>query len=493
MTTNVAIADGLDPLVQYTGTWANDGFGTPEQFQRTARWSSVQGSTASLSFVGSSVTVFGTVGEPPIVAGQTRPQVSFTFVVDNSITGTYTPPADLTGVIYHEPFWASPPLGDGPHTLVITQSEAATIGIILLDYIMWTTTSLAVPAYFIDDRDPRVVYTPPWRQLGSDSNFLHTSQGSTNIGDSLSLQFEGTAISHYAEMTAVSAPNILNASFSLDGGPPVFYVPVPQPSAQMYNVPYYSSGVLSPGNHTLVVTAVGAEAIWTDYWLVTPNPASFTTTSASASGTSSSPSSTSPTMSPTTTSTVTPKKKHTAAIAGSVVGVVVILFLMLGAVFLCRRHRRKIQRQLPMAQALDVAALEVTPYPGPVTNGAATPTHLAGSGSPLLDALAEDTWRDRGTSGEWAGPSGAAPPAHYAGRNNALPEGIVGGSPSAGPSSSNPMSPPLAASASGVLPSGKRTRYEAPPTRAAASQDGDAEMSEEPPGYESAWGHSSRA
>ncbi|KAJ7439086.1 hypothetical protein FB451DRAFT_1059844 [Mycena latifolia] len=343
MTTNVAIVDERDPLVHYTGSWL-DGSSEPEPdaFQGTTRWSSIFGSTASFSFVGASVSVFGFVSAVQPV------QVSFTFLVDSTIKGTYTSPTGLTADLHHEPFWASPNLGDGDHTLVITQAGGSADGVLFLDYIMWNTTSVAVPAYFIDDSDPRVVYTPPWRQFGSDPDFLHTSQGSTNVGDSLSLQFDGTAISHYAGINEGSAVDVLNASFSIDGSPPVFFVPPPQASGVTNNNLYYSSGVLVPGTHKLVVTAENIHTVWADYWLVTPNPASFSATPSPSSSPSPSGTSISTSSQAATTSLVPPKKKHTAAIAGSVVGVVVLLlFLLLGALLVRRRHRRNIARQRP--------------------------------------------------------------------------------------------------------------------------------------------------
>jgi hypothetical protein len=241
----------------------------------------------------------------------------------------------MTSDLHHEPFWGSPPLGDGEHTLVITQTQAMAASVIYLDYIMWNTTSVAVPAYFIDDRDPRVTYKPAWRLFGSDPDLMHTSQGSSKGGDLLSLQFEGTAISHYGGINEGSAGDVLNASFSIDGGPSVFFVPAPQASSIATNSLYYSSGNLKPGTHTLVVTAENARTVWADYWLVKPNPASFTSPSASGSSTSSSSPS----------ATTAPKPKHTAAIVGSVVAGVVLLFLLLGALFVRRRHQRKIQRQ----------------------------------------------------------------------------------------------------------------------------------------------------
>ncbi|KAJ7439085.1 hypothetical protein FB451DRAFT_157305 [Mycena latifolia] len=325
MTTSVAIVDERD--LDFAGTWTDGG--TPEEFQNTTRWSAVQGSTASFSFVGTSVTVFGTIVDIH------PPQATLTFLIDNSITGMYTPPDDLPENTHHQTLWSSPQLEDGAHRLVITQTAAQSVGIVFLDYIMWNTTSVEVPAYFIDDRDTRVKYTPSWQQFQSDHDFMHTSQGTTNVGDSLSVQFDGIAISHYGDINEGSAGDVLNASFSIDGGPSVSFVPPPQASGVTNNNLYYSSGDLNPGTHTLVVTAENAHTVWADYWLVKPNPASFTSTAAPRS--SSSP--------PPTTTPLAPKPKHTAAIAGSVVAGVVLLFLLLGAGFVRRRHGRKIQRQ----------------------------------------------------------------------------------------------------------------------------------------------------
>jgi hypothetical protein len=112
-----------------------------------------------------------------------------TFSVDGSISGTYTPPT-LTADIHHEPLWMSPTLSRGSHDLVITQTAAQAEGVIFLDYIMYNTTSTSMP-YFIDDRDPRITYTPPWTQEGSDQDFQHTVQRTSTAGDSFSLEFEG--------------------------------------------------------------------------------------------------------------------------------------------------------------------------------------------------------------------------------------------------------------------------------------------------------------
>ncbi|KAJ7788946.1 hypothetical protein B0H14DRAFT_2627722 [Mycena olivaceomarginata] len=138
-------------------------------------------------YPGSSVTVFGTV------AAKNPPQASLRFVVDNSITGTYTTPT-LASNIHHEALWTLPTMHEGLHTIVITQTAAQSAGVIFPDYIMYNTISSTVHPYFIDDHDLRIKYSITWKKFGSESDFQHTSEGSTFAGDSFSLQFKGKCI-----------------------------------------------------------------------------------------------------------------------------------------------------------------------------------------------------------------------------------------------------------------------------------------------------------
>ncbi|KAJ7704820.1 hypothetical protein B0H17DRAFT_892044, partial [Mycena rosella] len=125
---------------------------------------------------------------------------------------------------------------------------------------------------FIDDRDARIKYTPPWQQFGSDPDFMHTSQGTTAVGDSLSLQFDGTRITYWGGINNGSVGQVLNASMSIDSGPPKFFVPGLQSASVTTNNLYFDSGDLQPGTHQLQVTAENAHTVWSDYFLVTPNP-----------------------------------------------------------------------------------------------------------------------------------------------------------------------------------------------------------------------------
>ncbi|KAJ6585657.1 hypothetical protein B0H19DRAFT_924775 [Mycena capillaripes] len=138
MSTNTVIIDDRDPLVSYTGAWSQGGASL--EFDQTTSFSVSAGSTAMITFVGTSVTVYGTVA-----AKNLSPQASWSFAVDNSIAGTYTPPNNMTSDIHHEALWTSPSpaLSNSSHTLVINQTSAASAGVIYLDYIISSASSSA--------------------------------------------------------------------------------------------------------------------------------------------------------------------------------------------------------------------------------------------------------------------------------------------------------------------------------------------------------------
>ncbi|KAJ6483305.1 hypothetical protein C8R45DRAFT_1001072 [Mycena sanguinolenta] len=244
----------------------------------------------------------------------------------------------MTADIHHQALWTTPSssLANGSHSLVITQTTAASVGVLFLDYIMWTTTSLDATAFFVDDRDPQVTYTPAWRLFGSDPDFDHTSQASTSVGDFYTLPFQGTGIKIYGGMTSATE----NASIVLDGGPPRFWVP-PSTAAQTNNL-MYNSGAISPGNHTLVVTATSDQPVWADYWLITPNPVGFVDSSSSSTPAPRSmpTSSSAPASSNSATQNSHKKATPVGAVVGAVLGVLAVVALV-AVVLLWRRRRNK--------------------------------------------------------------------------------------------------------------------------------------------------------
>ncbi|KAJ7865010.1 hypothetical protein B0H14DRAFT_2735017 [Mycena olivaceomarginata] len=332
MSTNVAIIDDRDPLLRYSTGWNNSG--SFVEFAGTARWSGIPGSTASLAFSGSSVIIYGSVAANPSEA-------SLSFSVDGSLAGSYSPSPSTTA-LHHQVLWASPPLHDETHILFMTQTTASESGsgVIFLDYIMYNTTSRPEnTTFFIDDRDPQVVYTPAWRQFGSEGDFQHTSSESTVPGDAFTLEFEGTSISYYGGLTTSDTDTTI-AEIVLDGGAPTMYTAPSKISATTNNL-IYKSGELEAGNHTLVVTSTNSATLWADYFLVTASPGgSMQTESAPLSALPSSARSKSqPTI---------------AAIIGAFLGALVVSVLLFLAVLLLIRRRRRARdmRRLTAPRAL---------------------------------------------------------------------------------------------------------------------------------------------
>ncbi|KAJ7342958.1 hypothetical protein DFH08DRAFT_650820, partial [Mycena albidolilacea] len=108
--------DERDPLVHYVGSWTLTG--APLEFRGTTKFSNTAGSTASFSFEGTSIVVYGSV------AAINPPKASMSFVVDNSVSGSYTPSGNMSADVHHQALWASPTMSNGSHTLVITQTAA---------------------------------------------------------------------------------------------------------------------------------------------------------------------------------------------------------------------------------------------------------------------------------------------------------------------------------------------------------------------------------
>ncbi|KAJ7509087.1 hypothetical protein B0H11DRAFT_2432738 [Mycena galericulata] len=367
MATNVAIVDDRDASITYAGPWL--GGGKPEEFMRTTTHSETQGSAASFNFVGTSITVYGTVTAAP---ANIQSQFSLDFGIDNNstLTGTYTPPSNMSADIHHTAFWESPALSNGTHTLVITQTAPQVTqvsGNIFLDYFMYNTTSTEVEAYFIDDRDPRVSYTPAWQHFALDEDFQHTSQQSTNPGDMFSLIFQGKAIEMYGNATDIG----MKASMVVDGG--VAEVFAPSPGSGANNFLIFNSGVLDDGNHTLVVTSEGTSPMWVDYFLVIPNTLSSKSPTSSGSSSNS--------TLPATYSTA--KSTPVGAIVGGVIGGLMVIALAAAAILFFRRRSRK---SMPFPVTMQQHDVTPTPFSGFLAAGRAA---ISGPSVSRLRKLAE--------------------------------------------------------------------------------------------------------
>ncbi|KAI0347734.1 hypothetical protein BDW22DRAFT_14923 [Trametopsis cervina] len=128
----VVIVDDTSPLIQYNGRWSRAV--DSAAYEGTLSRSSTTGSSATFSFVGNFVAVqglvfFADVNDPPIS----------TYSIDGQTPGIFIPTLNQNNSI--APFFASPQLSSGNHTLKI--SVAAANSIFFLDAILFNATSVS--------------------------------------------------------------------------------------------------------------------------------------------------------------------------------------------------------------------------------------------------------------------------------------------------------------------------------------------------------------
>ncbi|KAF7324064.1 hypothetical protein MKEN_00628800 [Mycena kentingensis (nom. inval.)] len=273
--TNV-IVDERNSAVHYAGTWTEAG--EQVEFGGTTKCTVMQGSTASFTFIGTSISVFGTV------VASLEPQGSMDFVIDNrhQLAGTYRVPPASSSDLHHQLLYTSPPLDDAQHTLVMTQTgiqgSDATICLDYMTYELGEDPDASVTdgaAFLVDDRDSRIAYDPPWRMVGGEGDMMQTVQGSKSAGSTMKFSFEGDQILLYGSINNGASPvEMLNASIIIDAGPPISFAAPPQSAVLTWNNLIFTSGDLSPGQHTLVLTAENDNAVWVDYLLVRPSSGS---------------------------------------------------------------------------------------------------------------------------------------------------------------------------------------------------------------------------
>lgn len=134
MSTATLVYDDHDPSISYsTGQWGQAG--VIEEYKSTTSWTSKKGATATLTFSGTSVSVWGTisnVGDAPMSS----------YSIDGGAEEIYN--ATLSKIIqYQRPFFQSKQLTPASHTLVITVLSNSENAFFFLDYISVTPNAIA--------------------------------------------------------------------------------------------------------------------------------------------------------------------------------------------------------------------------------------------------------------------------------------------------------------------------------------------------------------
>jgi len=213
----------------------------------------------------------------------------------------------------------------------------------------------------IDDSDPLLAggYQPgkAWTELIGDSlEFNSTSHLTSTAGSSFIITFNGTLVTVFGTLDGSGGSSI----YTLDNAAPITYV---HPATPDHNVPFFVSGVVPFGQHTLNVTSAKAGGtLRLDYFQITTNSTdSFSTaTSTASSGV------TTKTVGSNFSSKATPHKVDGAIIAGIVAGCVAFLLLAVVVIALiCRRMRAKRESPPTLAEkGFDILAGTTDPADG---------------------------------------------------------------------------------------------------------------------------------
>ncbi|KAF9474372.1 hypothetical protein BDN70DRAFT_899003 [Pholiota conissans] len=247
MTTAIMI-DDTDSGLRYSGSWTADkgsldnlgNFGAP--YMSTSHYTKGTGSV-SFTFSGTYVGVFGSSvdGKDPsrtcTVDGSTIPNNQIGFAVN---------------MIMHCQVYN---LSDGPHTITVTVPTANPNGY-WFDYLMYipsASVSRTNAALMVLWNDPSLGYGTGWTQ-SSPGEIARTN------GASVTVQFTGRSLTWFGYYLSQFPAAATTATYTIDGGNPMSFdlngIQSQSTGAEL-NQRFFTTGMLSAGQHTLKVTYNG--------------------------------------------------------------------------------------------------------------------------------------------------------------------------------------------------------------------------------------------
>ncbi|KAJ6510849.1 hypothetical protein C8R45DRAFT_858841 [Mycena sanguinolenta] len=329
------IVDDTDPAIQYSpNQWL---LGDVTQLNPLgilgAVWNGTihntiaNGATLSFAFNGTAIDVIGTIQINTLTDGTPDPQWVCTVdevEIANGTNPTFNVPENNWLLCNNETLPA------GPHNLTIKiQSRNTPFYFDSIQYIPTPDVSFDGAIVALDASDPAISYGPGWEfyTVGNTQNITQTN------GSHVTLNFHGTAATLTGFVPQDLPHNSTTAEYSVDGEPATTFT---LPGTGEYNVPMLSVSGLTPATHNIVVTYLGDEQhtpLGVKTWIITNS-----TTPAVAVPPSSSSSSS--TGAPTHSTTAASKHTPTGAIAGGIVGALVLIGLLAGLLFWLRRRKR---------------------------------------------------------------------------------------------------------------------------------------------------------
>ncbi|KAG8842950.1 hypothetical protein FRB91_003697 [Serendipita sp. 411] len=276
-----AIVDDTDPNIVYDQGWkavARTYSITSNEFNSTFHHAASNGLTMRYSFRGTGITVYGTLTQPA-----TYGTPGSTYSIDDgppyrfNSTGDVINTGDPTTTFSHIPFYRSPTLPYGDHSILITVDnvEETTKRKYYFDFFTVEgvqdednaqgTGSTNGPGFtIVDDRDSRVSYSGGWTTTGSGTSTDYgTTTSTTPSGQNgnVNFRFTGTDVAVYGRIYDHYGQADI-AQFTIDGGTAdqiVKTVAVNGMLADRRHQPLLVLDRLKEGEHTIQVTSLGEQ------------------------------------------------------------------------------------------------------------------------------------------------------------------------------------------------------------------------------------------
>ncbi|KAF8206837.1 hypothetical protein K438DRAFT_1756184 [Mycena galopus ATCC 62051] len=396
------IVDDQDPNIELSGGWGPTAAENEFQFGGTMTAPGGSGSTASYSFEGTSISVFGLMR-----ANSAKANTTFGFAIDGDVQIPVTIGTD-SAEHFHRKFFESQPLSDGPHSLDITVIDTNSTDV-LLDYLIYeaspNSTVEASARLLALNTSPYLAYSQGWSPTitGLRSGLVETAislnntvEGAADLGATVALNFTGLGIEVRGVLVQPFPSPV--ASYSFDGGP---WLDVQMPASGVSyenaqsNFEFIGQTFAAVETHSLVITPLIPGAFFLDF-ITVQSPTAFFPPKANIAlpPTLTSSIAPEPTVTTSGTTSASPPALQAGVIAAICIGVAVLLGLAVSAGFLLRRrslrHRSKESSEVysesdtqsqgtaPRWSHSDVASRGITPYSVRSTSsGAAMELHIS--------------------------------------------------------------------------------------------------------------------
>jgi hypothetical protein len=234
-----------DARMLYSGTWAN--FSTSSASGGNYKRSSTAGASVTIPFIGTQLDWIATAG-------------TTTGMADVYLDNVFMTTVDLSraSVAYQQNVWSTGPLASGYHTFKIVRNATSAAGK-YLDVDRVDVAGSLVAATRIEQTNTHLVWSPSFAAwtTGSSSSYSGGSIKYINKAGSVTIAFTGVCL----KVIAKKSPSYGKATITLDGTT-TFTVSLYN-ATTLYKQVVWSSGFLTPGDHTVKVEWTGVKSVST--------------------------------------------------------------------------------------------------------------------------------------------------------------------------------------------------------------------------------------